>query len=219
MSLDLDKKLRELAERIGDECKDIKILLNNNKKNLLELTTVEKSNVVSAINELKETLDFLQSTSDNQLGWATAVNIINDVGNPLIINEDEEFTLAVRNDSGLYSQTTDIINSLIDNDTNELLVSNLNDLFFIRIQFKLKTALADREGKLWIDIGNQKFNFEKFSGSSDAESYENVSINMHFYQYLFFQSNKGKIKGILNGSGEIYDISLLIEKKFHGKNL
>lgn len=49
----LRENLTRLAENVGDECKAIRTLINGNEGDLLELATVNKANLVAAINELK----------------------------------------------------------------------------------------------------------------------------------------------------------------------
>lgn len=49
----LETRLRDLATRVGTECKALRTLLNGNAVDLSALTTTAKSNLVAAINELK----------------------------------------------------------------------------------------------------------------------------------------------------------------------
>lgn len=52
----LRENLSNLANAMGDECKALRTLINNNRGDLSALTTADKTNLVSAINELKSGL-------------------------------------------------------------------------------------------------------------------------------------------------------------------
>src|SRR5688572_5671705 len=62
----LETRLRDLATRVGTECKSLRTLLNNNAGDLSALTTTAKANLVAAINELQ--------TEINAEGSAPEVN-------------------------------------------------------------------------------------------------------------------------------------------------
>jgi hypothetical protein len=49
----LETRLRDLATRIGTECKALRTLLNGNAADLTALTTTAKTNLVAALNEVR----------------------------------------------------------------------------------------------------------------------------------------------------------------------
>ncbi|AGR47729.1 capsid-related protein [Sinorhizobium phage phiM7] len=55
--MSLQTNLTSLAQRVGNEAKALRTLLNGNAADLTALTTTAKSNLVAAINELKVAVD------------------------------------------------------------------------------------------------------------------------------------------------------------------
>ena len=60
----LQTRITDLATRVATECKAIRTLVNANSSDLSSLTTVQKTSLVAAINELKTAVD---SVSGNQI--------------------------------------------------------------------------------------------------------------------------------------------------------
>ena len=60
----LQTRITDLATRVATECKAIRTLVNANSSDLSSLTTIQKTSLVAAINELKSAVD---SVSGNQI--------------------------------------------------------------------------------------------------------------------------------------------------------
>lgn len=164
---------------------------------------------------------FLRENRINDLGWGVLRNDVNDIMNPFNVTEGVEFTLPLRNDSGIYSQAPTAVQNLIDNATNKIQVSNVSDLFIMRLEFKVKTPLSGRKGKFHFDIGvnGQKFNEKRFTCSDDANEIELVSIDFLFFQLDTFLTNGGLLKGTIDGDAQIFDINVLPMKLYNGKSI
>lgn len=61
--MSLQTRLQDLATRVATECKSIRTLVNGNAANLAALNTTAKTNLVAALNELKDDLDALAAAS------------------------------------------------------------------------------------------------------------------------------------------------------------
>lgn len=57
----LTKRLHELAELSGEEAKALRLLLNGNAADLNDLLTEDRSDIVSAINELVQRVAALEA--------------------------------------------------------------------------------------------------------------------------------------------------------------
>jgi hypothetical protein len=55
--MNLTDNLQALADAVGDEVKKVRVFINNNATTLGALTTTNKSNLVAAVNELKDAID------------------------------------------------------------------------------------------------------------------------------------------------------------------
>lgn len=154
------------------------------------------------------------------LGYALLINTLHTETNPFLFERDTPFAFPLRNDTSVSTQSSFSIDNLIDNTTNEIVASNLNDMFIMRLEFKLKTSLSDRKGIFMFNIGTEdKFNTKSFTGSDQANQHKIVSEEIMFFQGNDFQKNKGIIETTVNGFGEIYDIQLLVKKLHNGKNI
>ena len=78
-----------------------------------------------------------------KLGYALLINLLHTENNPFIFEANTPFTFPLRNDFNVNSQSSAAIDNLIDSSTNEIVVSNINDMFIIRLEFKMKTTLAE----------------------------------------------------------------------------
>lgn len=63
----LSVRLSDLTTRISTECKSIRTILNGNVSDLSALTTTSKTNLVSAVNELKGAIDLVVASSGSQI--------------------------------------------------------------------------------------------------------------------------------------------------------
>lgn len=66
-----DQNLQDLTQRISNECKALRTLLNNNAADLSGANTTVKTNFVAIINELKADIDALVGSSGAVINDAT----------------------------------------------------------------------------------------------------------------------------------------------------
>lgn len=55
--MSLEQNLKNLTTRVGTECKALRTMVNGNLADLSSLATTQKSSLVGALNELKDTID------------------------------------------------------------------------------------------------------------------------------------------------------------------
>ena len=167
--------------------------------------------------QYKENLDNIVSRND---GWISYINTVHTIDSPLLVVTNQEFTIPLRGDSFIDEGATELMKTLVDNNTNKIIVPNLLDSYIIRIEFMLKTKLDERKGFINFDIGIPKrFNHTRFQGPDDAVEPEPVSILVPFYQLTTFLQNGALIRSKINGEAEIYDIITTFFKLSHGKNI
>lgn len=184
----------------------------------LDVTIDEECGDAPIVNST--TFDFLRERRINDLGWGVLRNDLNDIVNPFNVTEDQIETMPLRNDSGIYTQAPEAVQNLIDNDTNKIKVSNVADLFIMRLEFKVKTTLANRKGQVWFDIGTGgRFNEKRFTCSENANEIELVSIDFLFFQLDTFLANGGLLKMKMDGDAQIFDINVLPMKLYNGKSI
>lgn len=95
----LNVRIQDLAIRIATECKSLRTLINNNQVDLSSLNTTNKSNLISAINEIN-----------------TALSSITTV----VINDTASNTTQVWSSSKIASEILAAKNSLIDGASSAL---------------------------------------------------------------------------------------------------
>lgn len=157
-------------------------------------------------------------------GWAEYINdslFYNDDtdNNGLPIPQDTWVTLPINGDSGNVSQITSGLTDLFDE--GEIISKNLNDYFLMRLDFKLKTTLANRKGEVRFLIPNigASFNNQKFTGSDNATDIERVFIVLPFYTG-FVDPTRAVIQIKLdNGDGILYGVGAQVKKMHNGKNI
>lgn len=142
MSLELN--LRNLVQRIANEVKALRTLINGNQSDLSSLATVQKANLVAALNELKTEIDILASSE----GGAT-------------INDGSPSTAYVWSSSKTSSEISAAIDALVDGapgllDTLEELSAALGD----DPNFAATTATA-LGNRVRVDINNQGLTTEQ----------------------------------------------------------
>lgn len=128
----LETRLRDLATRVGTECKALRTLLNNNGADLSALTTTAKANLVAAINELQaeveaagsapEVNDALTNTTNT---WSsqkisdqitTAINALA-TGAPAALNSIDELAAALGDDANYAATVTTALGNRVRTDT------------------------------------------------------------------------------------------------------
>lgn len=118
----LASHITDLAIRIATECKAIRTLVNGNAANLSALTTVQKTSIVAAINELKSSIEqtgqsviISDSTASSTQVWSSAKisaellalkNSILGDGISTALDTLIEFSAAIGNDANFASTTT-----------------------------------------------------------------------------------------------------------------
>jgi hypothetical protein len=119
--MSLATNVSNLATRVATECKSLRTLINGNAANLNALTTTDKTNLVSAVNELKASISAIGSpatindaaTNSVQTWSSTKINgeittSINAVlnGVPAALDTLQELAAALGNDASFASTMT-----------------------------------------------------------------------------------------------------------------
>ncbi len=68
----METRIKDLATRIGTECKSLRTLINGNATDLSSLTTTAKSSLLAAINELDAAIDNVANAQTTALNSAQA---------------------------------------------------------------------------------------------------------------------------------------------------
>lgn len=163
----LSVRVNDLAVRVATECKSLRTLINSNMSDLSSLTTIQKSNIVAAVNELKAGVDSLvsagyavindASSSSTSQTWSitkiaseinTALNNLMN-GAPAALDQLNELASALGNDANFASTVTNGLSNRVRVDTN---VQNLTLLQ----QSNARTNI-DAYGS--IEIGNPNTDF------------------------------------------------------------
>lgn len=141
--------------------------------------------------------------------------------NPFTFTSGTEFDIPIRNDGGIFSESPSIFQNLIDNTDNSITVLNVFDVWDMKLLCKIKTDLADRIGTFSLFIGGDVGGFNDFEikGSPNADTAIKRTIDKWFYQGSTFQSNKGFLRGSFDGDGEMYDITLVFNRKRSGADI
>ncbi len=153
-------------------------------------------------------------------GWIYFVNTLHTEQNPYFFSASQEFTFPLRNDFNLDSNSPAGLGNFIDNESNKLSPPNEGDNIEIRVEFFLKTDVADRKGKFNMDIGVvDRFNPRKFTGSDDAGIAEQISVDFPMFIGKNFINNGGELKCTIDGNGSVYNISAYVRKIRHGEDI
>lgn len=117
------QRTTDLATRISTECKAIRTLTNGNAADLSALTTIQKGNLVAAMNELKGLIDGLSAASGAQINDAistttttwSSTKISSDIaaaisalttGAPAALNTLDELAAALGDDANFAASIT-----------------------------------------------------------------------------------------------------------------
>ena len=151
-------------------------------------------------------------------GWVYFINTTHTLANPFSFNTNEEFDLPLIGDSALLSNAPTDLQSFITN--NKMTPANEGDFGIIRFEFNLDCDVSNRVGKMNFDIGvATRFNNARFWGSEDASEVEPVSVPVPYFVGSTFIANGGIAKCKVNGSGTIYDITILVGRLIHGEDI
>jgi|GEM_PF-808517 len=134
----LQQRIQDLATRIATECKSIRTLVNGNAVDLSALNTTSKTNLVSAINELKTAIDDIDTggggggveIDDNETSSTTKTWSITKIsaeistafdalvaGAPAALDTLYELAAALNNDAGFESTVTIALGNRVRIDT------------------------------------------------------------------------------------------------------
>ncbi len=153
-------------------------------------------------------------------GWIYFVNTTHTELNPYTFQGGIEFVFPLRDDNRLDSNSSEDLKTFIDNNNNNLNPSNEGDELEMRVEFLIKTNLANRRGKFNIDIGvSSRFNPRNFLGSDNASVSEPISVDFPMFVGSTFIANGGELKCTIDGSGELYDVSVYVRKIRHGEDI
>lgn len=132
----LSVRLSDLTTRIATECKSLRLLVNGNASDLSSLATTNKTNLVSAVNELKVLIDDvveqLGAGIDDSLDSSTTktwsiTKISNEIteamnailnGAPAALDTLQELATAIGNDASFASSVTTALGNRVRHDTN-----------------------------------------------------------------------------------------------------
>lgn len=134
----LETRLRDLATRVGTECKALRTLANGNAADLSALTTTAKANLVAAINELQaeveaagsapEVNDALTNTTNT---WSSqkisdqvvaAINALA-TGAPAALNSIDELAAALADDANYAATVTTALGNRVRFDAAQTLTA------------------------------------------------------------------------------------------------
>lgn len=134
----LETRLRDLATRVGTECKALRTLINGNAGDLSALTTTAKTNLVAALNELKAAIDAAgsapevndaltntantwssQKISDQIAAAITALT----TGAPAALDTLNELAAAISDDANFASTVTTALGNRLRFDAAQVLTA------------------------------------------------------------------------------------------------
>lgn len=164
---------------------------------------------------------FEQRVADlEKTGWIYFINTTHTELSPFVFQDGVEFVFPLRDDASLDSNSPDGLLTFIDNSNNKLIPPNEGDELELRVEFFMKTDLADRKGSFNIDIGVvPRFNPRKFSGSDNASIPELISVDFPMFIGSTFIVNGGELKCTIDGNGSVYDVSAYVRKIRHGEDI
>ena len=131
----LQTRLTDLATRIATECKSLRTLINGNAAGLSSLNTTAKSDLVSAVNELKAGLDAAVLASGASINDASSAsttetwsitkisseitNALNGVldGAPAALDTLAELAAAIADDANFATTVTTALGNRVRTDT------------------------------------------------------------------------------------------------------
>ena len=94
----LQVRLQDAMTRIATECKSIRTLVNGNAADLAALTTTNKTNIVSALNELKSLCDSLASSGGATINDAATSSTTQTWSITKISSELTDLAAEIKND-------------------------------------------------------------------------------------------------------------------------
>lgn len=132
----LQQRIQDLAIRIATECKSLRTQLNGNSADLSALTTVNKNNLVAAINEIKGILDTVSGgggatindalNASNTQTWSITkisseiTGALNGLlaGAPAALDTLQELSAAIGNDANFAATMTQALTNRVRADIN-----------------------------------------------------------------------------------------------------
>jgi hypothetical protein len=134
----LETRLRDLATRVGTECKALRTFINGNAADLSALTTTTKTSLVAALNELKAAIDAAGSAPEVDDGvtngtntWSsqkisdqitTAINALA-TGAPAALNSIDELAAALGDDANYAATITTALGNRLRFDAAQTLTA------------------------------------------------------------------------------------------------
>jgi hypothetical protein len=125
----LETRLRDLATRVGTECKAIRTLTNGNAADLSALTTTAKNNLVAALNEVRSLAASSAAINDAATAsgttWSSskidsqitsAINALA-TGAPAALDTLDELAAALGDDANFAATTTVALGNRVRHDT------------------------------------------------------------------------------------------------------
>lgn len=127
----LQVRIQNLATRIATECKALRTLINGNAADLSALTTVNKTNLVAALNEVKAMVGGggvqINDASNASLTETYSITKIRDLvttsidalttGAPAALNTLDELAAALGDDANFAATVTAALGSRVRTDT------------------------------------------------------------------------------------------------------
>ena len=159
--MDIQQNLYELADAVASECKAIRTLVNGNDNDLSDLTTVNKTNLVLAVNELKASVSNTTHINDNTTGagstWssskisASISQALSGVlsGAPTALDTLQEIAAALNNDANFAATMTTQLNRRVRWDISN---QNLTSTEMSNARTNIDAASATNVGNTDLDF-------------------------------------------------------------------
>lgn len=131
----LETRLRDLATRVGTECKALRTFINGNAADLSALTTTAKTSLVAAINEIKATptgATINDAATNGTSVWSstkvssqitTQVNALLGASTPAALDTLDELAAALGDDANFAATTTTALGNRVRYDAAQTLTA------------------------------------------------------------------------------------------------
>lgn len=168
---------------------------------------------------VQEVTNVVQIT-EATLGWVIFENPVYTSTTPFI-GGGSEFIIPIGSTLISFSDAPDLLLTAIDRVTHSIKIANLQSSYIGRLDFKLKNSLTNRKGDIYFDIGSATpivFSNSNFDGNSNAGEAQSVSVSLPLHQLSTLNVDTVKLKAVIDGDFEIYDIILYLNQIDNGTN-
>lgn len=155
----LQVRLQDAMTRIATECKSIRTLVNGNNANLSTLLTTNKTNLVSAINEVKGLADSLAAAGGATINDEAAISTTQTWSITKIGAEIDAAKTAVRNQilngAGAAYDTLAEIQAILENETTGVTALTTALAKRVRVDTAAQGLTTTEQGNARTNIGAQ----------------------------------------------------------------